>query len=400
MQKFRVYALIHGQTLPLGNLDGCEIKQMNIEEQQARGFSPVQYEFSENEHGYKSYATSLPFVDPMKLHTDYIITYDIEEADAKGALGGAIKKFDRVCSRLFLAGVQDIHSKTGTLYSGSTYLYQVNKVYLLDEHGNEQDVDLNLKSGHIFLPNRPERNEWYVESTNAFLNDLLEFKDPIFNKALKYLYGSSTGHFRLDSHEKTALDHFKSVELIVNTLSSKDSFKDRVDEAATILELTPEQVEQIKKYWDARSNGDIAHSHHNDMTAFYPNQFPLPKGMEYPWAYMDSTARVVLLKYFAIRKRYFHVEIEEPRESSENLCLIAVNPHSECNHLFFLTSNRNKKDVLRELRRKFAEAFKLDKKDLEVEYAGSKKMASVFIKDPAKEARAENLPRKMIRITF
>ncbi|MFA6408052.1 MAG: hypothetical protein WCW36_01065 [Candidatus Paceibacterota bacterium] len=401
MQKFRIYALIHGQTLPLGLLSGCEIKQMDITEQKRRGFTPVQYEFSENHSDYKTYATSLPFVDPMKLHTNHVIVYDIEEAEIEAALGGAIRKFDNLCSRLFLAGIQDIRSKTDNkLYSGQTYLYQVNKIYRLDEHGDEQDVSLNLKSGHIFLPNRPERSTWHVESTDAFLGELLEFKDPVFNKALKYLYGSSVGHFRLDSYEKIALYHFKSVELIVNTLSSKESFKERVDETASILDLTQEQAEEIKKYWDARSNGDIAHSSYNDMTAFYPNQFPLPNGLEYPWAYLDSTARVVLLKYFDVRKRYFHVDIQEPYDPSEQLSLGVVNAHSECNHLFFQTSSRDKKTILNSLRNEFAKTFKINKKDVAVEFVGTKETARVFITDPTKEARIENLQKKMIRITF
>ena len=97
MTKFRVYALIHGQTLPLGKLAGCEIKQMDSDEQKRRGFSPIQYEFSENRDGYISYATSLPFVDPMKLYTNHVVVFDIEEYDAKAALGGAVRAFDNLC---------------------------------------------------------------------------------------------------------------------------------------------------------------------------------------------------------------------------------------------------------------------------------------------------------------
>lgn len=379
MTKFRVYALIHGQTLPLGKLAGCEIKQMDSDEQKRRGFSPIQYEFSENRDGYTSYATSLPFVDPMKLSTNHIVVFDIKEYDAKAALGGAVRAFDNLCSKLFLTGIRDFKSATDR-YIGETYLYQISKIYQLDENDNEQDVILELQSGHIFLPNRPDRNEWQKEESKDFLEKILDFKDPVFSKALKYLYSSSVGHFRLASFEKVALDHFKSIELIVNTLSKKKTFKERANEAGKLLELTADEIEEIKKYWDARSNGDIAHSHHHDPVAFYPNQFPLPQGgMEYPWAHLDRLSRVVLLKYYDVRRRYFHIDVHEPYgDDQANPTLGITNEHSDCNHLFFETKTKNREDVLKEIKTEFSKSFQTNEEDLETEVLNSQNGRHLF----------------------
>ena len=404
MTKFRIYALIHGQTLPLGKIAGCEIRQMDSSEQKRRGFSPIQYEFSENRDGYTSYATSLPFVDPMKLCSNYVVAFDIEEHDAQSALGGAVRAFDNLCSRLFLAGVRD-YKFTIDRYIGETYLYQISKVYQLDENGNEQDAPLVLQSGHIFLPNRPDRNEWQDEETAKFLDKILDFKDPVFSKALKYLYSSSVGHYRLASFEKIALDHFKSIELIVNTLSKKDTFKQRVDEAAEFLELTADEIAEIKKYWDARSNGDIAHSHHRDPVAFYPNQFPLPTGgIGYPWAHLYRLSRVVLLKYYDVRRRYFHIDVHEPYgDDSSPPTLGAMNEHSECNHLFFETNTKHKKDVLKELKSEFCKSFQVDEKDLETEILGARNrrdlfIVGLFVKNPDFCAETNNIRNKCISI--
>lgn len=379
MNKFRVYALIHGQILPLGKIDSCEIKQMDFNEQLNRNFSPIKYEFPPKEE-YETYVTSVPFVDPVRMYSKHVIIYDIEERDYKGALGGAIRKFDKICASLFITGVRDVHLKHN-LYSGEPYLYQINKVYLIDEKDQECEVELDLKSGHIYLPNRPERNEWLNMDTEDFLNKIYSFKDPIFRKALKYLYSSALGHYKLNSSEKIALDHFKSVELIVNCLSSKEGFKDRVDEAGKQLGLTEDETNRIKRYWDDRSNGDIAHSTHNDATAFYPNQFPEPKGMEYGWSFGDSLARKILLKYFDLRSRFFIIDIEEPFGKDKNLIFGLIEGNNECNHLFFLTNTKQKNLLLSEVKSKLIEVFGFDKTDFKIEFYQSKAQVSILLNE-------------------
>lgn len=294
-----------------------------------------------------------------------IVVFDIEEYDAKAALGGAVRAFDNLCSKLFLTGIRDFKSATDR-YIGETYLYQISKIYQLDENDNEQDVTLELQSGHIFLPNRPDRNKWQKEESKEFLEKILDFKDPVFSKALKYLYSSSVGHFRLASFEKVALDHFKSIELIVNTLSKKKTFKERANEAGKLLELTADEIEEIKKYWDARSNGDIAHSHHHDPVAFYPNQFP----------HGDDPA---------------------------NPTLGITNEHSDCNHLFFETKTKNREDVLKEIKTEFSKSFQTDEGDLETEVLNSQNRrhlftVGLFVKNPDFCAETNNIRNRHIII--
>lgn len=366
---------MHGQTLPTGIIQDCEIKEVSFEEQAKRKFSPIKYEFLKDDN-YETYMTSVPFVDPMKIYSKYVITCDVKERDYKGALGCAIKKFDKVCSTLFLSGIRDTYLKHNQ-YSGETYIYQINRVYLIDEKDNECDVGLDLKSGHIYLPNRPERNKWFNKDTEEFMNKVFNFKDPIFKKALKYLYGSSLGHFKLNSPEKIALDHFKSVELIINCFSKKDNFKDRVSEAGPELDLTPEEIKRIKKYWDDRSNGDIAHSTYDDPVSFYPNQFPEPKGMQYNWSFSDNLAKKILLNYFNLRNRFFLIDIEKPYEQKEELTLGLIN--NDCNHLFFQTNTETKQELLNEVKKKFIDEFGLNKKDFKIEFYNSKSQISVLL---------------------
>jgi len=379
MNRYRVYALIHGQTLPIGKIYDCEIKRMDFDEQSKRDFSPIKYEFSQREE-YETYITSVPFVDPVKMYSKHVIFYDMEESNYEKALGGAERKFDSICSSLFLTGVRDVHLKHN-LYSGEPYLYQINKVYLIDDENKECAVELDLKSGYIYLPNRPERNKWLNADTGDFLDKIYGFRDPVFRKALKYLYDSAVGNFKLNSHEKIALDHFKSIELIVNHLSTKDCFKDRVDEAGLQLGLVKEETERIKKYWDDRSDGDIAHSTHHDTTAFYPNQFPQPKGVGYNWSFSDNLAKKVLLKYFDLRNRFFLIDIEEPYGQNQNHTLGLIRGQNECNHLFFHTDTKQKNLLLNEVKTKFIEVFGIDKKDFDISFYFNKSQISITLKE-------------------
>jgi len=101
--KYRIYALTLGETLPLGKIFECEIKKMSFDEQAKRSFAPIQSIFSEGEDVdyYKTYITSLRYVDPIKIKSEYVIICDIEEEKPCDALGGAIKTIDRIIRFLF-----------------------------------------------------------------------------------------------------------------------------------------------------------------------------------------------------------------------------------------------------------------------------------------------------------
>jgi len=92
MGKFRIYALILGEILPEGLFLDCIIKKLDFGEQEKRSFSPIQGIFSSTiADQHKTYVTSLPYVDPIRIKSEYVVIYDIEEKDFNSALGGAIK---------------------------------------------------------------------------------------------------------------------------------------------------------------------------------------------------------------------------------------------------------------------------------------------------------------------
>lgn len=305
--NYRVYALVIGEVLKPGVFFDCIIKQISFEEQNKRSFLPIQSVFSDDSltRYYKTYASTLRYVDPVLIKSEYALVYDIEERDTNAALGGAIRYFDKICRYLTLAYGKDFlgHTKSHSILE--PYLYQVNKIYFLDDDGNESDLEFKLESGNMYLPNRPELGEWRHKDTQQFLEDIFAFHDEILERAIKYLYRSSIGNFVKDSPEKTVLDHFKSMEIIIDSLSSKEKFKDRVDIAAKIISLTDGEKEKIKKLWDDRSKySDTAHPSVYDQTERYPNQFPLPNNVIFSYPHNDSIAVDVCLKYFFIKKIY------------------------------------------------------------------------------------------------
>ena len=116
MSKYRIYALVHGEILSEGQIFKCLVIKMSFEEQRRRRFSPIQSVFSEGEDidYYKTYVTSLRYVDPVRIKSGYVIIHDIEENKPGDALGGAIKEIDRVCRFLSLACLEDVKRKFPT----------------------------------------------------------------------------------------------------------------------------------------------------------------------------------------------------------------------------------------------------------------------------------------------
>ncbi len=262
--NYRIYALVIGEVIQPGNLFGCEIRKMTFEEQESRSFSPIQSSFSEidDPEFYPTYATSLPYIDPVFIKSEYVIICDIKERDEKAALGGAIGRIDRICRFLTFAYSEDFKNKFNRDRNLEPYLYQVNKIYSLDQNGNESEIDFKLESGHIYLPKRPEFNEWRHQNTPNFLEEIFNFHDNVLERATKYLYRSSIGSFIKDSPEKIALDHIKSIEIIINSLSNERDFGKRLKEAATKINLTSEEQATINKCWEDRSKySDTAQWH-------------------------------------------------------------------------------------------------------------------------------------------
>ncbi|HVC36254.1 MAG TPA: hypothetical protein VNE40_02305 [Candidatus Dormibacteraeota bacterium] len=366
MLKFRVYALVLGEVLPEGNISDCKISKLTFAEQEERNFAPIQGVFSVQTLGNQTYATALPYVDPVCIKSEHVVVYDLEEEDAKGALGGAIRNIDRLCRILSIVYLQDIQQHSGREHVAfQPYVYQINKIYLIDGNSNETDPNFKLESGFVYLPDRPSMNDWNHTDTSDFLDQMLAIKDETLERALKYLYRSSVGNFILDSPEKVALDHVKSVEVILGALSNKKKFKERLAEAKQILELTDDEEKAITDLWTVRSEyGDIAHASKFDQAERYPNQFPLPSNSATHGLPANSFAANILLKYLRYRQRLFFIDIETADDMHADCSFASINPHAETNHLCYYTTERNKQQLKQKIKLALATHLSIDKADI------------------------------------
>jgi len=377
--NYRIYALIHGQTLEEGEISKCFIKRMTFEEQTKRNFSPIKSVFSDSDvsNFHKTYVTSLPYVDPIKIKSEYVIYFDIEEGDVRSALGGAIRAIDRVARFLSLANLKDVKQKYGeNRGSFEPYIYQVNKIYLLDKNEEKEDVDFQLESGHIYLPDRPERNQWMSELTESFLNESLGYRDEVFERALKYLYRASIGYLIFDSEEKRALDHFKSIEIIVNSLGvkrinkKKTTFIQRLDDVASKIGIKKKERDVIKRFWDERSTfGDVAHPANYDRSETYPNQFPLPGNTWYTGSSFDNVSPSILLKYYKYKKSIYTIEVFDPEKNNVEGSFCEIYEISQFgpisrNQLHYYTIENNKTKLIQNLKKGFAEEYNLSTKNI------------------------------------
>lgn len=367
MSTYRIYALIHGQILYEGRMFDCHIKKMSFSEQKKRRFAPIKGVFSEDDGFHQTYVTPLPYIEPIKIKSEHIVICDIEEDRPGNAIGGAVRKIDKLCRFLTITNMQDMKNKYGEKFGHvEPYIYQVNKVYLLTPDGGEKQIRFKLKGGLTYLPDRPESNEWRHPETKQFLEDIFNFHDDTLQRSIKYLYRSAIGPFLLDSQEKIALDHFKSIEIIVESLSSEDkSFKNQLDEASTKIGLTEEERLKIEELWGYRSSyGDIAHPSKYDQAERYPNQFPIPSNVHYP-AFLDSTAGKVFLKYFHYKRRVYFIEIKEPFSSEYEDVMHEVNPGLESNQLLFQTNEKHKDLLKQKIRKAFIKRYGITTNDIE-----------------------------------
>jgi len=382
MEKFRIYALIIGQVLVKGPIFDCEIKKMSFKEQRKRKFAPIQGTFSNEKEWYKTFVQNLSYFDPIKIKSKYVVVCDIEECSPNAAIGGAVRKIDKIARYLSLVEAEDRNKKIGkNLLHITPYIYQVNKIYSLNDKNEEKEIDYKIESTSTYLPNRPELTQWRVKSTKNFLQNLHDFHDETLERAIKYLYRSSIGYFLLDNHETVALNHFKAIEIIVNSLSNKQNFTERIEEAGNKIKLTQEEKDKIKKLWKDRSMyGDVAHPSKFDQAERYPNQFPLPSNVRYSGSFLDSVAEKVCLKYFDYKKRLYSIDIQDIDDTSEENRLGVVNPWWESNHLFFWTSEKNKEKIKKAVKKKLAEEFNVNEKNVEISFYGDKQHLVALIK--------------------
>lgn len=392
MKKYRIYALIHGQTLPTGSLLDCEIRKIAFAEQEQRKFEPIQAEIYEEMEGdnHTSYVTSLAFIDPIYIKSEYVVFCNLNEHDASGALGAAIRKIDKLCRLLSLT----CHEDNQQFYNMprlpfQPYIYQINKIYLIDENDEETDADAILNHSHVYLPNRPENNNWLQGDSTQLLEELYAAHDNPLDRALKYLYRSSIGGFILDSPEKIALDHSKTIEIILGAVSNKESFELKLADAVQKLHLNEGELSALRELWQVRSDyGDIAHPSLFDQAERYPNQFPIPSNSSVHPVPSLAFAANICLKYFRYIQRLFYVDLKEPRiytslngeRKTTDGQFAVVNSTTETNHLIFYAAG-NKQQLLSKLRRSFIDYQHIQKSDIEdISVAAGYRSVKILIK--------------------
>ncbi len=220
----------------------------------------------------------------------------------------------------------------------------------------------------MYLPDRPEKSDWENPITSEFLEDAYSLHDEILERSLKYLYRSSIGHFLLDSQEKIALDHFKSIEIIINSLSNKREFKQRLSEVVGLIDITPDEKESIERFWDQRSTyGDIAHPSSFDEVERYPNQFPIPSNTRYSAFGFDSIAPSIILKYYKYIKGVFLIDVDSPSNREDGpqegnftkVYEISMWGPTHHNHLIYHTSEKQKQTLIKNIKRDFALSEKI-----------------------------------------
>ncbi len=382
--NYRIYALVIGEIIPLGEILDCKIKKISFKEQREKRFSPIKSVFSNINEPYGSYASSLQYVDPLKIKSKYAIVCDVKERCAKSAIGEAVKRIDRICKFLTFTYAEDFRKKTQIDCGLHPYLYQVNKICSLD-NDKELDIDFKLESGGCYLPDRPTRNEWRHSKTEKFLEDMMNFRDETLERATSYLYRSSVGQFINDNPEKILLDHFKAIEIIINSLlskkSQKKSFSEKVKEAAKKINLTKEEEDLINIFWKDRSEySDTAHPSLFDHLKYLPNQYPLPQSnlSHARWNTNNTVALNVCMKYFLYKRNIFEVDIEESPQGGREV-MGTVNEQWESNHLLFMTPEKGKEKIKGKIKKVFSLKYKVKKEDIVVKILPGRKKAEIEI---------------------
>jgi hypothetical protein len=316
-------------------------------------------------------------IDNRIFKTNYVIYTDIENeyvGDMGGIVGIAIKRFDKIIGSLSLTA-SEWFSKThkrDVMYQG--YDYQISRIY-------EVSGDIEKPIDHIFTIgggskiNLPAENLNFDALDNNLLKNLFSSRDNIYKKSLKYLVdGERALHMGIPI-DKAFLDLFKSIEVVINSLSKKRSFNSRLSICSKKIGLSSEEQEKIKKLWKARSNGDIAHSKPFSSSEYLPPQYPVPSDADLSYFSPDLPASV-LLKYF----HYKNGEIViitggDSVDHADNGEFIDVNIGSYYIYKPFPNETKNITNVLK---KKISENFNIKTKNVVLRVKNKSKKEFIF----------------------
>lgn len=383
-KKIRIYAKIIGYVLPKNDfiLNHCVIKKMSFKEQKKRKFLPLRNVINEDFKNpwYKSYITYPSNSDFREIKSNYVIFTDIERFTAKSgqakdsagyhgdissALGIAIRRFDKVIGALSLSSCDLLFNKHKR-YLATKYDYQVCRIYELVGE-KEIDAEKPFMGGWGGMINFPDKKSSFKDINFGLMNRMLESKDKVFVKSLRYLLKAVKGmHLNLPI-EKIFIDYTKSIELIINSFKGK-YFSKKLERASKILDISDVDRQTIKDIWKSRSRGDFAHASDSLRSFSLPPQFPEPSDADF-FAKIDSfeLCSMILLKYF----KYIDNEVEvRINDSSKRFMddkyfdkLIDVNIGE---YLAFYTSIKNRRTLTIKLKQELAKHYKCKYKNIKL----------------------------------
>lgn len=341
----------------------CTIRKMTISEQKRRKFSPINIEVKEITPSsfYKSYVGFGVLTDTRLFKTEYVIYTDIStnRNDASHVLGVAVRRFDEVIGALSLAS-SDWFCKTHTrdpIYKAT--MYQMSKIYELVDDKEVSFGQYNLYRGGGSQINLPDAKASFDKIDFTLITRVLNNKDKVFSKSLKYLLSAEDGIYKGLPPEKIILDLMKSIEVIVTSFPKKRTkkkegvFRARLKKCAEEIGLTEKQNDQIMQLWKDRSNGDIAHSTSSSRSDYLPPQYPIPSDVVFI-PFQSDLAVQVLLKYLEYKKGEILVEISnDPFHTAGSL--IDVNFGS----YYIYTPKKSEKRVAHFVKKAIASYFKI-----------------------------------------
>lgn len=391
MNKYRIYATILGYVLPEEEtiINYCVIKKMSLEEQRKRKFAPLRNNRKEafNNIYYKSYITYPSNSDFREVKTKYIICTDIEEykgeknkpkdtggyhGEVNSALGIAIRRFDRVIGLLCLCS-SDLLFREVNRYLSTKYDYQICKIYEIKD-GKEVTAEKPFMGGWGGMINFPGSRNSFEGINFAMLNRMLNSKNIVFIKSLRYLLSAVKGFHRNLPMEKIFIDYVKCIELIIKSFKGK-GFAKQLDKASKILELSSEYKKEIKAIWNSRCSGDFAHANKSLISLYLPPQFPEPSDSEFRGVDLFEMCSMLILKYFKYIDNEFEIILNDDHlkyiDKDNYNQLIDVNMGE---YFSFYTNLSNRKILTPLIKRKVASHFKCKIKDIKLKNYKSNKI--------------------------
>lgn len=365
---YRVYAKILGYILPRTEtiIGDCKIRKMSLREQKTRGFRAYEGRLV-IEDNLPAFLTFPRGIDSRVFKTNYVIYTDVEyDAGSNAAVGIANDRFELAIGSLTLAGTAWSKNKYNRWLSSVTYDYQICRVYEL-VNGQENPVEMEHLPSGVWMCSYPAFKD-FQELDGSMLDYIVQTKNPIFLKALRYLITSERGiNFQYPA-EKIFLDYFKCIEIIIEYLGSlrknvPRAFRKRLVRAAKKLSLESGDVSLIQKYYTLRNRGDFAHASVNARSIQFMPQFPRPSDSEiFVYDDLRMLARRILIRLCHYINKRYRVQVNPPRSYSDGEFIQILGPREGDYYsadYVLQTGLRNKREITTLAKRHLAAALKI-----------------------------------------